>query len=69
MHEFVHTLSMFHLMEVHAGKGLHNGYVPQGMCTAMQVEFREVINQCRSKVGKKKRWNAQKMQVRLQPFA
>jgi hypothetical protein len=55
-------------MEVRTGKGLqplHSGYAPQGTRAAMQVEFREVIDQCRSEVGQEKRRNAQRIQGEL----
>ncbi|KAJ7323852.1 hypothetical protein DFH08DRAFT_346130 [Mycena albidolilacea] len=58
----------FHLMEVRTGKGLqplHSGYAPQGTRAAMQVEFRGVIDQCRSEVGQEKRRNAQRIQGEL----
>jgi hypothetical protein len=58
----------FHLMEVRSGTGLqplHNGYAPQGTRAAMQVEFRDIIDQCRSDVGNEKRQNARKIQAEL----
>ncbi|KAF8194757.1 hypothetical protein K438DRAFT_1968703 [Mycena galopus ATCC 62051] len=55
----------FHLMEVRTERGLlplRNGAVPVGTLAAMGVEFRQIIEECRSENGKQKRANVKRMQ-------
>lgn len=58
----------FHLIEVRTGMGLqplHSGRVPRGTRAAVGAEIREILDQCRGEVGRKKRKNAHRMKGEL----